>query len=149
VPENAYEDGPGGGAAGAAGDASGPSGEPEHHSRLYEAAIEAEYATGVREETEAEAKASVLRRLARITGGFLLLIVGLLAIPLPGPGWLIVAAALVVLSRDFVWAERTLDLVRRRIPGAGGGQIPARTWVLMSVAGIVGIGASVWWTLLR
>jgi uncharacterized protein (TIGR02611 family) len=123
--------------------------EPEHHSLLYEAAIEAEVETGVREETEAEAKASVIRRLVRITGGFLLLIVGVIAIPLPGPGWLMVAAALAILARDFVWAERTLNIVRKRIPQGNDGRIEPRTWVLMGTMTTVGVGASVWWTFLR
>ena len=108
-----------------------------------------EFATGRPEETAAQARASVIRRLARISAGFLLLILGIAAIPLPGPGWLIVAAALVILSRDFVWAERTLGIVRRRIPTGSDGTISTRTWVVMGAAMAGGIGLSLWWTLWR
>ncbi|MBI2321202.1 MAG: hypothetical protein HYU88_03705, partial [Chloroflexi bacterium] len=41
---------------------------------------------------------------------------GLLLLPLPGPGWLVIAAGFVVLAQDFVWAERTLARIRRRLP---------------------------------
>lgn len=45
------------------------------------------------------------RTLVAIGGGFLLL-VGIAAIPYPGPGWLIVFAALALLSTEFEWAHR-------------------------------------------
>jgi hypothetical protein len=55
----------------------------------------------------------------------------------------------VILSRDFVWAERTIAIVRNRIPADADGRIPTRTWVFMGAAAAIGVGASVWWTLLR
>lgn len=42
-----------------------------------------------------------------IIGGFVLA-VGLVAIPYPGPGWLIVFAGLGILSTEFEWAQRLL-----------------------------------------
>lgn len=48
-----------------------------------------------------------------IIGGVVLL-VGLVAIPYPGPGWLIVFAALAILSTEFVWARRLLHYARAR-----------------------------------
>jgi ABC-type cobalamin transport system permease subunit len=49
----------------------------------------------------------MMRRI-KIFFGCLLVIV--LALPLlPGPGWLIVAEALAVLEREFVWARRLMD----------------------------------------
>jgi uncharacterized protein (TIGR02611 family) len=45
--------------------------------------------------------------------GWTLLVVGLIAIPLPGPGFLIVAGALVVLSQQYEWAERRVEPMRR------------------------------------
>ena len=49
--------------------------------------------------------------LVGIAGG-LLLVIGIIAIPYPGPGWLIVFAALAVLSTEFEWAGRVLRYAR-------------------------------------
>jgi uncharacterized protein (TIGR02611 family) len=46
-----------------------------------------------------------------IIGGIVVLI-GIVAIPYPGPGWLIVFAGLAVLATEFAWAQRLLDRVR-------------------------------------
>ncbi len=124
--------------------------DPEHrHGLLYEAAIEAEVETGRHEETEAEARRGVIVRLARITGGFAVLLLGLIAIPLPGPGGLIVGVGLAILARDFVWAERMLNIVRKRLPQDENGSIPAKTWVMIGIATTCTVALSIWWTLLR
>ena len=47
--------------------------------------------------------------------GTLVLAVGIVAIPLPGPGWLIVIAGLFVLATEFGWAERLLEYTRHRV----------------------------------
>jgi uncharacterized protein (TIGR02611 family) len=49
--------------------------------------------------------------------GVLIVAAGLLAIPLPGPGWLIVIAGLFVLATEFSWAERLLEFTRRSLAG--------------------------------
>jgi uncharacterized protein (TIGR02611 family) len=124
--------------------------DPEHrHGLLYEAAIEAEIETGRHEESEAEARRGVIVRLARITGGFTVLLLGLAAIPLPGPGWLIVGVGLAILARDFVWAERMLNIVRKRLPQDEDGSIPTKTWVMIAVATAGTVSLSIWWTMLR
>ncbi|MFQ1001137.1 TIGR02611 family protein [Modestobacter sp. SSW1-42] len=51
-----------------------------------------------------------------IVGG-LVVAVGVVAIPLPGPGWLIVFAGLFVLATEFLWAERLLAYARRQVQG--------------------------------
>lgn len=38
--------------------------------------------------------------------GILLVVIGLLMVPLPGPGWLVVFAGLALLATEFVWARR-------------------------------------------
>lgn len=47
--------------------------------------------------------------------GALLLAVGLVTIPLPGPGWLTVIAALFVLASEFTWAEQVLEFTKRYV----------------------------------
>lgn len=44
--------------------------------------------------------------------GVLVLAVGILAIPYPGPGWVIVFAGLGILASEFTWAQRALTFVR-------------------------------------
>lgn len=47
--------------------------------------------------------------------GTTIVILGLAAVPLPGPGWLIVFIGLGVLASEFTWAERLLDYVKKRV----------------------------------
>jgi uncharacterized protein (TIGR02611 family) len=47
--------------------------------------------------------------------GGLIVALGLAAIPLPGPGWLIVFAGLFVLASEFTWAERVLEYAKERV----------------------------------
>ena len=46
--------------------------------------------------------------------GWLLLLAGIAAMVLPGPGLLLMAAGLAVLSQQYTWAERLLDPVLLR-----------------------------------
>ncbi|MCU1499800.1 MAG: hypothetical protein JWM47_3753 [Acidimicrobiales bacterium] len=81
---------------------------------LREAAIQAEYATGRREETEEAARRSVLRRVGTIIVGFIVLFGGIAMMILPGPGILGVIAGLAILSQELAWAERLLEYVKKR-----------------------------------
>ncbi|MGZ4595141.1 MAG: TIGR02611 family protein [Actinomycetes bacterium] len=47
--------------------------------------------------------------------GFAIIVTGLVLIPLPGPGWLIVFAGLALLATEFVWAERLLNFARAKV----------------------------------
>ena len=49
-----------------------------------------------------------------IVGG-LVVALGIVAIPLPGPGWLIVIAGLFVLATEFLWAERLLEFTKKHV----------------------------------
>ena len=49
-----------------------------------------------------------------VVGG-LIVALGLVAIPLPGPGWLIVIAGLFVLASEFTWAERLLEFTKKHV----------------------------------
>ncbi len=115
--------------------------------RLREAAYEAELETGHREETEAEARASIRRRIGRMTLGFTLLLIGVVLLVLPGPGWLCIAAGLAILSRDVAWAERALDRVRNRLPKDADGQIPKSVLVGSAALMLAGVAVSVWFWL--
>ena len=40
---------------------------------------------------------------------------GLVLVPFPGPGWLIVIVGLGILATEFAWAQRLLRMVRRQV----------------------------------
>ena len=50
-----------------------------------------------------------LKRIFIGIAGGLVVIIGIIAIPYPGPGWLIVFAGLAILATEFEWAQRILD----------------------------------------
>ncbi|MEZ0577250.1 PGPGW domain-containing protein [Nocardioides sp. MH1] len=88
--------------------------------------------------------------------GFLIVVVGIAAIPLPGPGWMLLYAGVKVLSTQYEWAERFLDPVElRALRGAAQAvQTPARVAAstvfalaigAFGVLWIVGPGAPSWW----
>ncbi|MGA8115474.1 MAG: TIGR02611 family protein [Actinocatenispora sp.] len=58
-------------------------------------------------------------RVALKTGvgllGAVLIVAGLLLVPLPGPGWLVVIAGLAVLAIEFAWARHLLRFTRRQL----------------------------------
>ena len=68
-----------------------------------------------------------------IVGG-LVVAVGLLTIPLPGPGWLTVIAGLFLLATEFTWAERLLDFTRRHVRAWTEWLGRQRVWVRAAVA---------------
>jgi uncharacterized protein (TIGR02611 family) len=47
-----------------------------------------------------------------VVGG-LVVALGIVMIPYPGPGWLVVFAGLAILATEFVWAERLLRFAKR------------------------------------
>ncbi len=108
---------------------------------VREAAIQAEFETGRREETEEEARRGVIIRVIRIIGGFMLIGAGAAALVLPGPGWLLIILGLGLLP--FAWAERTVQLIRRKIPGVPeDGRIPVPTLIVMGGIVVVFAGLS-------
>ena len=55
---------------------------------------------------------NVVWRAAIAVVGAAVLVLGILAIPYPGPGWLIVFAGLGILASEFAWAGRLLRFAR-------------------------------------
>lgn len=53
------------------------------------------------------------RLLIGLAGGLVLLI-GLVLIPYPGPGWLIVFAGLAILATEFAWAQQVLETLKEK-----------------------------------
>ena len=54
------------------------------------------------------------KRVAVGVAGGIVLILGIIAIPYPGPGWLIVFAGLGILAQEFEWAQNLLNQLKKR-----------------------------------
>lgn len=111
-----------------------------------DAATAAEQATGEREETRRGARAHIAIRLARMSLGATLCVIGLAMLVLPGPGFVVLAIGLGVLARDVAWAERTLAVVRRRLPSDASGKLPRLFIVTTVLVTVVALSISAWWT---
>lgn len=115
---------------------------------IERAAVEAELRTGRREQNAEEAKRHILVRLVRMTVGVVLLLAGIAMLVLPGPGALVIAAGLVLLAEDVVWADRALRFVRKRVPGVPeDGTIPRSTLLVGGLLTAAGIAVSLWFAL--
>lgn len=86
------------------------------------------------------------KRIVLETAGWTLLVIGIAAIPLPGPGLLGVFAGLALLSRQYDWADRRVEPVRlRALRSAAEG---VETWprvVLSCLASLALAGAGALW----
>jgi uncharacterized protein (TIGR02611 family) len=47
--------------------------------------------------------------------GLVFVVLGLLLVPLPGPGWLVVLAGVAIWSIEFAWARRLLRYARQQL----------------------------------
>ena len=98
------------------------------------------------------------KRLALETLGWTLVVLGIAALFLPGPGLLTLFAGMVVLSQQYEWFEKRVDPVKRMaLEGASRGvqTWPRITASVLGVAWLVGLGiywgqhppAPQWWPL--
>jgi len=61
-----------------------------------------------------------MARIARIVGGFSLVVVGIALLVLPGPGIVTIIGGLALLAQDLPWAARLRDWVKERFPARAG-----------------------------
>ncbi len=98
------------------------------------------------------------KRIGMEVLGWTLLVVGIVAIPLPGPGFLILAGGLIVLSQQYEWAAKRVDPIKRE--ALKGAAKSVETWprivvtstmiALIAAAGVlwfVGPESPDWWPL--
>ena len=89
-----------------------------------------------------------VKRLLLETLGWLLVVGGIAALILPGPGLLMLFAGLVLLSQQYEWAERRVEPVRLR--ALRGAADSVQTWpriALSTLAGLVILGLGVLWAI--
>jgi uncharacterized protein (TIGR02611 family) len=78
--------------------------------------------------------------------GALVIALGIILIPFPGPGWAIVILGLAIWAIEFTWARKLLDFTKRQVQGWTR-WIGRRSWPVRALIGIVGllfVGAIVW-----
>jgi len=91
----------------------------------------------------------VYRTVIAVIGGGIV-VGGLLLVPLPGPGWLIVILGLAVLASEFTWAHNLLEFVKRTVQSWTHwlGRQPIWVRVLVGLATFAFV-AGVLWVVLR
>jgi hypothetical protein len=79
--------------------------------------------------------------------GWVLVLAGIAALVLPGPGLLLLLAGLVVLSQEYEWAERRVEPVKKKafdVAQAGVSTYPRILLSLLGGLGLMALGV-VWW----
>jgi uncharacterized protein (TIGR02611 family) len=91
---------------------------------------------GLRDRMRAHPALGPAYRLVVGLVGVAVIALGIVLLPLPGPGWLVVFLGLGILATEFAWAERLLDYAKDRV----------RAWTRwlgrqrLVVKGLVGVG---------
>ena len=94
----------------------------------------------------AKRRKSAVRRLVLEIVGWTLLLAGVAAIFLPGPGLLLMVAGLAVLSEQYEWAERRLEPVKVMAYKAAADGVQTWPRIIASCAGAIALAAvGVFW----
>ncbi|HEX5860944.1 MAG TPA: PGPGW domain-containing protein [Nocardioides sp.] len=87
-----------------------------------------------------------VRRVFLEVLGWALVIGGVAALVLPGPGLLALFAGLVLLSQQYAWAERRVEPVKERAVRAAADGVQTWPRILLSALGVIWlIGAGIVW----
>ncbi|WP_244930875.1 PGPGW domain-containing protein [Nocardioides sp. W7] len=78
------------------------------------------------------------RRVAIEVGGWALVLAGVAALILPGPGLLMIFAGVAVLSQQYEWAERRLNPIKYR--ALKGAAESVETWLRIGFSSLVALG---------
>lgn len=89
---------------------------------------------------------AALKRLVLETAGWALVVVGIAALVLPGPGLLAIFAGVALLSQQYEWAERRLDPIKERALRAAAEGVETWPRIVASVIGALTLlGCGVLW----
>ncbi len=78
--------------------------------------------------------------------GWVLVIGGIILMPLPGPGLLIMMSGLIVLSQEYEWAEKRLEPVKEKaIEGAKDSVATYPRILIAAISASAIIAAGAWW----
>lgn len=70
--------------------------------------------------------------------GLVVVAIGIVLIPFPGPGWLIVLAGLAIWAIEFVWAQRLLRFTRAKLE-SWWHWLGRQSMVVRGLAGLLGL----------
>jgi len=91
---------------------------------------------------------SAVKRFAVGTLGFLVVGIGIVLMPLPGPGVLIVLLGVLLLATQFEWAERRVERVKEAALRGAADSVKSWPRIFLSVLGVAWlIGAGIVWGL--
>ncbi len=80
--------------------------------------------------------------------GWVLVLAGIVALILPGPGLLLLLAGLVVLSQEYEWAKRRVEPVKKKAFDVARAGVSTFPRIVLSALGAVAVAAvGVLWTL--
>ena len=106
--------------------------------------------TSLRERVRSTPGGRLAWRIGATLVGVALIVGGIVLLPLPGPGWLIIFAGLGILATEYEWAARLLRFARGKVsawtrlgrhaiaPGAGADRAGRP-------AGLAALVAAAWW----
>jgi uncharacterized protein (TIGR02611 family) len=82
--------------------------------------------------------------------GAALVIGGLIMVPFPGPGWLVVFAGLAVLATEFAWAHHVLERAKRVVHAATD-WLKRQNWFIRIIASALtlALAAAIIWVTLK
>lgn len=82
--------------------------------------------------------------------GLLVVILGLLMVPFPGPGWFVVILGLVIWASEFAWAQRLLTRTRELLKAWTSWVQRQALWVkALALVGIAILVAALFWVFFR
>jgi uncharacterized protein (TIGR02611 family) len=80
---------------------------------------------------------SAIKRFLVGAAGFLVVALGIVLMPLPGPGVLIVLVGVLILATQFEWAERRVDQVKSAALRGAADSVKSWPRTLLSVVGVI------------
>jgi uncharacterized protein (TIGR02611 family) len=89
-------------------------------------------------------------RIAVTILGVAVIAIGIVLLPLPGPGWVIIFAGLGILASEYTWARRLLAFMRRQVTKWSHWLARQPLWVrllgaLLSLALLAAIALAAWY----
>ncbi|MEV4443222.1 TIGR02611 family protein [Streptomyces sp. NPDC049577] len=78
--------------------------------------------------------------------GLAVVVAGVIMLPLPGPGWLVIFAGMAIWATEFVWAQLVLRWTKRKVTEAAQRALDPRVRrrnIILTTAGLAIIGALV------
>ena len=102
--------------------------------------------TGLLDRIRANRTGRLALRIGVGTLGTLVVALGIVLIPFPGPGWAIVILGLAIWAIEFTWAKSLLEFTKRHVQSwtrwVGRQSIPVRA--LVGVVGLIFVSFIVW-----